>query len=119
MSNPPESDEQTEPWGVKVDLVDISDVEIPAGMQRAIAGRAEAERERRARVIHSRGEVQAAEKPARPPRSSRPPPRPPTPPPPNLGEPGSDGCSTVVFPFHRPSSDRTRIPSPLIRMVSR
>ncbi|WP_433520218.1 slipin family protein [Nocardia pseudovaccinii] len=54
-------DEQTEPWGVKVGLVEIKDVEIPEAMQRAIARQAEAERERRARVIHSRGEVQAAE----------------------------------------------------------
>ncbi|MGW5112637.1 slipin family protein [Nocardia sp. NPDC004123] len=54
-------DEQTEPWGVKVSLVEIKDVEIPEAMQRAIARQAEAERERRARVIHSRGEVQAAE----------------------------------------------------------
>ncbi|UFS95124.1 slipin family protein [Nocardia huaxiensis] len=54
-------DEQTEPWGVKVILVEIKDVEIPEAMQRAIGRQAEAERERRARVIHSRGEVQAAE----------------------------------------------------------
>ncbi|GAB0104205.1 slipin family protein [Nocardia sp. JMUB6875] len=54
-------DEQTEPWGVKVSLVEIKDVEIPEAMQRAIGRQAEAERERRARIIHSRGEVQAAE----------------------------------------------------------
>lgn len=54
-------DEQTEPWGVKVALIEIKDVEIPEAMQRAIARQAEAERERRARIIHSRGEVEAAE----------------------------------------------------------
>ncbi|WP_432872179.1 slipin family protein [Microbispora rosea] len=53
-------DDQTEPWGVKVDLVEIKDVEIPEAMQRAIARQAEAERERRAKVINAEGEVQAA-----------------------------------------------------------
>jgi regulator of protease activity HflC (stomatin/prohibitin superfamily) len=55
-------DEQTEPWGVKVSIVEIKDVEIPAGMQRAMARQAEAERERRAKVIAAEGEFQASEK---------------------------------------------------------
>ncbi|MEN3533591.1 slipin family protein [Microbispora sp. ZYX-F-249] len=54
-------DEHTEPWGVKVDLVEIKDVEIPEAMQRAIARQAEAERERRAKVINAEGELQAAQ----------------------------------------------------------
>ena len=55
-------DEQTEPWGVKVSIVEIKDVEIPAGMQRAMARQAEAERERRAKIIAAEGEFQASEK---------------------------------------------------------
>jgi len=55
-------DEQTEPWGVKVTTVEVKDVEIPADMQRAIARQAEAERERRAKIIAAEGEFQAAEK---------------------------------------------------------
>ena len=55
-------DEQTEPWGVKVAVVEIKDVEIPGDMQRAMARQAEAERNRRARVINAEGEFQAAEK---------------------------------------------------------
>jgi regulator of protease activity HflC (stomatin/prohibitin superfamily) len=55
-------DEQTEPWGVKVSVVEIKDVEIPSDMQRAMARQAEAERNRRARVINAEGEFQAAEK---------------------------------------------------------
>ncbi|MGW6374858.1 slipin family protein [Rhodococcus sp. NPDC055112] len=55
-------DQQTEPWGVKVTTVEIKDVEIPANMQRAIARQAEAERERRAKIINAEGEFQAAEK---------------------------------------------------------
>ena len=55
-------DEQTEPWGVKVAVVEIKDVEIPTDMQRAMARQAEAERNRRARVINAEGEYQAAEK---------------------------------------------------------
>jgi regulator of protease activity HflC (stomatin/prohibitin superfamily) len=55
-------DEQTEPWGVKVAVVEIKDVEIPADMQRAMARQAEAERNRRARVINAEGEFQAAQK---------------------------------------------------------
>jgi regulator of protease activity HflC (stomatin/prohibitin superfamily) len=55
-------DEQTEPWGIKVAVVEIKDVEIPADMQRAMARQAEAERNRRARVINAEGEFQAAEK---------------------------------------------------------
>jgi regulator of protease activity HflC (stomatin/prohibitin superfamily) len=55
-------DEQTEPWGVKVSTVEVKDVELPADMQRAIARQAEAERERRAKIISADGEFQAAEK---------------------------------------------------------
>jgi regulator of protease activity HflC (stomatin/prohibitin superfamily) len=55
-------DESTEPWGVKVTAVEIKDVEIPEQMQRAIARQAEAERERRAKIINSEGEFQAAQK---------------------------------------------------------
>jgi regulator of protease activity HflC (stomatin/prohibitin superfamily) len=55
-------DEQTEPWGVKVSIVEIKDVEIPSTMQRAMARQAEAERERRAKVIAAEGEFQASEK---------------------------------------------------------
>ena len=55
-------DEQTEPWGIKVSTVEIKDVEIPEAMQRAMARQAEAERERRAKVINAEGEFQAAEK---------------------------------------------------------
>src|ERR671923_113905 len=55
-------DDQTEPWGIKVTTVEIKDVEIPAGMQHAIARQAEAERERRAKIINAEGEFQAAAK---------------------------------------------------------
>ena len=55
-------DEQTEPWGIKVSTVEIKDVEIPADMQRAMARQAEAERERRAKIINAEGEFQASEK---------------------------------------------------------
>jgi regulator of protease activity HflC (stomatin/prohibitin superfamily) len=55
-------DEQTDPWGVKVTSVEIKDVEIPSGMQRAMARQAEAERERRAKVIHAEGEFQASQR---------------------------------------------------------
>ncbi|MHB0981043.1 MAG: slipin family protein [Thermoleophilia bacterium] len=55
-------DEQTDPWGVKVSIVEIKDVEVPTGMQRAMARQAEAERERRAKVIAAEGEYQASEK---------------------------------------------------------
>src|SRR5512136_2936649 len=55
-------DEQTDPWGVKVGIVEIKDVELPQTMQRAIAAQAEAERERRAKIVHAEGEHQAAEK---------------------------------------------------------
>jgi regulator of protease activity HflC (stomatin/prohibitin superfamily) len=55
-------DESTEPWGVKVTAVEIKDVEIPENMQRAMARQAEAERERRAKIINSEGEFQAAQK---------------------------------------------------------
>ena len=55
-------DEQTEPWGVKVSVVEIKDVELPQSMQRAMARQAEAERERRAKIIHAEGEAQAAER---------------------------------------------------------
>jgi regulator of protease activity HflC (stomatin/prohibitin superfamily) len=55
-------DDQTEPWGIKVTTVELRDVEIPQSMQRAIARQAEAERERRAKIINSEGEYQAAAK---------------------------------------------------------
>jgi len=55
-------DEQTDPWGIKVSMVEIKHVDIPESMRRAIARQAEAERERRAKVIHAEGEYQAAEK---------------------------------------------------------
>jgi len=55
-------DEATAPWGIKVSIVEVKDVEIPQGMQRAMARQAEAERERRAKVINAEGELQASEK---------------------------------------------------------
>ena len=55
-------DEQTEPWGIKVTIVEVKDVELPAGMQRAMSREAEAERERRAKVINAEGELQASVK---------------------------------------------------------
>jgi regulator of protease activity HflC (stomatin/prohibitin superfamily) len=55
-------DEATGPWGIKVSAVEVKDVEIPAGMQRAMARQAEAERERRAKVINAEGEFQASER---------------------------------------------------------
>jgi len=55
-------DEQTDPWGIKVKAMEIKDVKIPADMQRAIARQAEAERERRAKIINAEGELQAASK---------------------------------------------------------
>jgi len=55
-------DEQTEPWGVKVSTVEVKDVELPQSMQRAMARQAEAERERRAKIIHAEGEQQASER---------------------------------------------------------
>lgn len=55
-------DEQTEPWGIKVSLVGVKDVELPPGMQRAMARQAEAERERRAKVINADGEFQASQR---------------------------------------------------------
>src|SRR5213083_566726 len=55
-------DEQTAPWGIKVSIVEVKDVEIPTGMQRAMARQAEAERERRAKVIAAEGEYQASER---------------------------------------------------------
>jgi regulator of protease activity HflC (stomatin/prohibitin superfamily) len=55
-------DQQTEPWGVKVSAVEIKNVDLPQEMQRVIARQAEAERERRAKIIHAEGEFQAAQK---------------------------------------------------------
>jgi regulator of protease activity HflC (stomatin/prohibitin superfamily) len=55
-------DEQTDPWGVKVGIVEIKEVELPQTMQRAIMAQAEAEREKRAKIVHAEGELQAAEK---------------------------------------------------------
>jgi regulator of protease activity HflC (stomatin/prohibitin superfamily) len=54
-------DEQTEPWGIKVSIVEIKDLELPSTMQRAMARQAEAEREKRAKIIHAEGELQASE----------------------------------------------------------
>lgn len=55
-------DQQTEPWGVKVSAVEVKNVDLPQEMQRAIARQAEAERERRAKVIHAEGEFQASQR---------------------------------------------------------
>jgi len=55
-------DESTSPWGIKVSIVEVKDVEIPSGMHRAMARQAEAERERRAKVIAAEGEFQASER---------------------------------------------------------
>jgi len=55
-------DDQTDPWGVKVSVVEIKEVELPPSMIRAIGAQAEAERERRAKIVHAEGEQQAAEK---------------------------------------------------------
>lgn len=55
-------DEGTDPWGVKVSMVEVKDVQLPQAMQRAMAAQAEAERDRRAKVVHAEGEYQAAEK---------------------------------------------------------
>jgi regulator of protease activity HflC (stomatin/prohibitin superfamily) len=55
-------DDATSPWGIKVSIVEVKDVEIPGGMQRAMARQAEAERERRAKVIAAEGEAQASER---------------------------------------------------------
>jgi len=55
-------DQQTEPWGIKVTVVEVKNVDLPQEMQRAIAKQAEAERERRAKVIHAEGEFQASQK---------------------------------------------------------
>ena len=54
-------DEATEPWGVKVSIVEVKDVELPQTMQRAMARQAEAEREKRAKIIHAEGEYQASQ----------------------------------------------------------
>ena len=55
-------DQQTEPWGVKVSAVEVKNVDLPQEMQRAIARQAEAERERRAKVIHAQGEFEASQR---------------------------------------------------------
>ena len=55
-------DSQTEPWGIKVVLVELKDIDLPQEMQRAMAKQAEAERERRAKIIHAEGEFQASQK---------------------------------------------------------
>ncbi|HIH37126.1 MAG TPA: slipin family protein [Methanocellales archaeon] len=55
-------DESTDPWGIKVSAVEIKDVELPQEMRRAMASQAEAERDRRARITHAEGEMQAAQK---------------------------------------------------------
>ncbi len=55
-------DDQTEPWGIKVSTVEVKNVDLPENMQRALAKQAEAERERRAKIIHAEGELQASAK---------------------------------------------------------
>ena len=55
-------DDTTEPWGVKVSIVEVKDVELPQSMQRAMAKQAEAEREKRAKIVHAEGEFDAAQK---------------------------------------------------------
>ncbi|MEZ4868920.1 MAG: slipin family protein [Caldilineaceae bacterium] len=55
-------DDQTEPWGIKVSVVEIKDLELPQSMQRAMARQAEAEREKRAKIIHAEGELEASQK---------------------------------------------------------
>ena len=55
-------DEQTEPWGIKVSIVEVKDVELPESMKRAMARQAEAEREKRAKIIHAEGEFSASER---------------------------------------------------------
>jgi hypothetical protein len=55
-------DGATGPWGIKISIVEVKDVEIPSGMQRAMARQAEAERERRAKIINAEGEYQASER---------------------------------------------------------
>ena len=55
-------DEGTNPWGIKVSMVEVKEVQLPQTMQRAMAAQAEAERDRRAKVVHAEGEAQAAEK---------------------------------------------------------
>ena len=55
-------DEATEPWGIKVSIVEVKDVELPDVMKRAMARQAEAEREKRAKIIHAEGEYQAAQR---------------------------------------------------------
>lgn len=55
-------DEHTDPWGIKVSTVEVKDVELPEGMRRSMAAQAEAERERRAKIIHADGEFQASER---------------------------------------------------------
>jgi regulator of protease activity HflC (stomatin/prohibitin superfamily) len=54
-------DKQTDPWGIKVSMVEVKHVDLPQEMQRAMAKQAEAEREKRAKIIHARGEFEAAE----------------------------------------------------------
>jgi regulator of protease activity HflC (stomatin/prohibitin superfamily) len=54
-------DEQTEPWGIKVSIVEVKDVEMPDTMKRAMARQAEAEREKRAKIIHAEGELAASQ----------------------------------------------------------
>src|SRR5690606_5647306 len=55
-------DEQTDPWGIKVSSVEVKHVDLPQDMQRAMARQAEAEREKRAKIIHAEGELVASEK---------------------------------------------------------
>src|SRR3954469_6161274 len=57
-------DQHTDPWGIKVSSVEVKHVDLPPDMQRAMAKQAEAEREKRAKIIHAAGELEASEKPA-------------------------------------------------------
>ena len=62
MRNPQMCKQNTEPWGVKVSVVEVKDVDLPEPMKRSMAHQAEAERDRRAKVINAEGEFQAADK---------------------------------------------------------
>ena len=93
-------DQQTEPWGVKVNAVEVKNVDLPQEMQRAIARQAEAERERRAKVIHAEGEFEASRRLAdadRTPGDDRP----------QHGRPGGTQCDPPrrADPARRPALD--------------
>src|SRR2546428_3834572 len=73
-------DQRTDPWGIKVSAVEVKNVDLPADMQRAIARQAEAEREKRAKIIHAAGEFGTSEKLSQAPSGNSPRPGPVTPP---------------------------------------